>query len=196
MDGQKQGAKHQARDRAGAVAYACGFLSILTLSNSIDSYAEDTATQASHQSLDDAWWTGPLLAASASTLPQGHFLLEPYVYDIITHGQNDPQGRRVSTPHVNDFGSQSYILYGITDEISGGLIPRFGYEETRLGPSSSGLQAGDITLQGQYRLTRFQEGNQAGHSASRRRSNITGAQKWASFWECVTFLSAGIRASP
>jgi len=117
------------------------------------------ATQANHQSLDDAWWTGPLLAASASTLPQGHFLVEPYVYDVITYGYNDSRGHRVSTPHVNDFGSQSYILYGITDRISGGLIPRFGYKEASQGPSSSGIQVGDVTLQAQYRLTRFQEGS-------------------------------------
>jgi hypothetical protein len=116
------------------------------------------ATQANHQSLDDAWWTGPILAASASTLPRGHALVEPYVYDVITYGHNDSQGHRVSTPHVNDFGTQSYILYGITDRIAGGLIPRFGYEEASLGASSSGLQVGDITLQGQYRLTQFQEG--------------------------------------
>ena len=134
-------------------------LAALTLFNWVGAHAEDTATQANHQALDDAWWTGPLLAASASTLPQGHFLVEPYVYDIITYGRNDSQGHRVSTPHVNDFGSQSYILYGITDRISGGLIPRFGYEDASVGPSSSSPQVGDITLQGQYRLTRFQEGS-------------------------------------
>ena len=27
------------------------------------------------QSLDDAWWTGPMLAPSAATLPQVHFLI-------------------------------------------------------------------------------------------------------------------------
>ena len=35
------------------------------------------------QSLDDAWWTGPMLAPSAATLPRGHFLIEPYLYDVI-----------------------------------------------------------------------------------------------------------------
>ncbi len=29
------------------------------------------------QSRDDAWWTGPMLAPSAATLPRGHFLIEP-----------------------------------------------------------------------------------------------------------------------
>ena len=155
----EQNTKHQARGRTTAPGLARGLLGILTLCNCIGVNAEDAATQASHQALDDAWWTGPLLAASASTLPQGHFLVEPYVYDVITYGQNNSQGQRVSTPHVNDFGSQSYILYGITDEISGGLIPRFGYEEPSVGPSSSSLQLGDVTLQGQYRLTRWQEGS-------------------------------------
>jgi hypothetical protein len=32
---------------------------------------------ADRQSLDDAWWTGSMLAPSGSTLLQGHFLIEP-----------------------------------------------------------------------------------------------------------------------
>ena len=123
---------------------------------SMPAFSESTA---SRQALDEAWWTGPLLAASASTLPRGHFLVEPYLFDVITHGRLDAHGNRVSTPHENDFGSQSYLLYGVTDRISAGLIPRFGYLKSSQGPSSSGLQAGDLTLQAQYRLTQFQEGS-------------------------------------
>ena len=41
------------------------------------------------QSLDDAWWTGPMLAPSAATLPRGHFLIEPYLYDVIVVGHYD-----------------------------------------------------------------------------------------------------------
>lgn len=159
MDENKLGKKPDARGTAGGTGYARSLLAVLGLLSCGGLHAEDMATQANHQSLDEAWWTGPLLAASASTLPQGHFLVEPYVYDIVTYGENDSQGHRVSTQHVNDFGSQSYILYGITDSISGGLIPRFGYEEASIGPSSSSPQVGDVTLQGQYRLTRFQEGS-------------------------------------
>jgi len=40
------------------------------------------------QSLDDAWWTGPMLAPSAATLPRGHFLIEPYFYDVIAAHSN------------------------------------------------------------------------------------------------------------
>ena len=38
------------------------------------------------QALDDAWWTGPVIANSATTLPQGHYLIEPYLYDVISDG--------------------------------------------------------------------------------------------------------------
>jgi len=65
----------------------------------------------------------------------------------------------VSTSHKNGFGSQSYVLYGVTDRISAGIIPRFGYLQSSQGPSSPGLQAGDLTLQAQYRLTQFQAGS-------------------------------------
>jgi hypothetical protein len=108
--------------------------------------------------MDDAWWTGPLLAASASTLPRGHFLVEPYLYDVITYGQYDTRGRRVSVPHENDFGSQAYLLYGLVDRVSIGLIPRFGFREESQGPSSSRIDVGDLSFQAQYRLTQFREG--------------------------------------
>ena len=44
-----------------------------------------SATAAERQSREDAWWTGPMLAASAASLPQGHFLLEPYLFDVISY---------------------------------------------------------------------------------------------------------------
>ena len=144
------------RSRAACSAGVRCYLGCLVLMTGVLARAEDTA---SRQSMDDAWWTGPLLAASASSLPRGHFLVEPYLYDIISYAHYDTGGHRVSTPHKNDFGSQSYVLYGITDRITAGLIPRFGFVEASQGPSSTGVGVGDLTLQGQYRLTRFQEGS-------------------------------------
>jgi hypothetical protein len=134
-------------------AWICALLALLA---SGSSSAENTTNR---QTMEDAWWTGPLLAASASTLPQGHFLVEPYLFDVITYGRHDADGHRLSAPHENDFGSQSYVLYGVTDRISAGVIPRFGYEKTTGGPSSTGLQVGDLTLQAQYRLTQFHAGS-------------------------------------
>ena len=121
----------------------------------------DAATEVSstRQSRDDAWWTGPLLAASPATLPPGHILIEPYVYDEIPQGRYDNDGKRVSAPHSNNFGQQSYILYGLLDRLSVGLMPRFGFNDPSEGRSSSGPRMGDLTLQAQYGLTHFEEGS-------------------------------------
>ena len=98
------------------------------------------------QSLDDAWWTGPILAASGATLSRGHFLFEPYFYDVIGS-------------QSNSLGSSSYLLYGLTDRFTVGSIPVVGYNKLKNGPNSSGIGTGDVTLLAQHRLTQFHEGS-------------------------------------
>lgn len=91
---------------------ACGVLVLMTGVAIADESSQASAVD--RQSLDDAWWTGPILAASAGTLPRGHFLVEPYLYDSITYGRYDTDGDRSNTPDTNSFGSQTYLLYGLT----------------------------------------------------------------------------------
>jgi hypothetical protein len=71
------------------------------------------------QSRDDAWWTGPMLAPSAATLPRGHFLVEHYLYDV-------------TAPHSNGFGSLTYVPYGLADRVTVGLIPTAGFNVGKL----------------------------------------------------------------
>ena len=97
------------------------------------------------QALEDAWWTGPLLAANAGTLPAGHVLFEPYLYDVIS-------------PHSNAYRSRSYVEYGATDRLTVGAIPIFGYNAVDGGPNSVGPELSDLTLQAQYRLTTWAKG--------------------------------------
>jgi hypothetical protein len=111
------------------------------------------------QSRDDAWWTGPLLAASASTLPQGHFLVEPYLFDTIVHQRFDTNGMRHDVPRQETLGSLTYLLYGVTDRISAGVIPHFAYTLASPAGGSTGVGIGDAALQAQYRLSLFQEGS-------------------------------------
>jgi hypothetical protein len=111
------------------------------------------------QSLDDAWWTGPLLAPSAGTLPRGHWLVEPYGYDAMTYGRFDPNGTLRSAGAAHDLGSLTYIEYGVVDSFTLGLIPRFGLHESSAGEDSAGFAVGDFSLQGAYRLTRFHPGS-------------------------------------
>jgi hypothetical protein len=110
------------------------------------------------QSRQDAWWTGPMLAPNAATLPQGHALIEPYLFDIITTGHFDASGNKHSAAHEHDLGSLSYVLYGVTDNLTAGLIPRFQYNMPADAPNSSGVQVADLTLQAGYGLAHFHDG--------------------------------------
>jgi hypothetical protein len=92
----------------------------------------------SPQSPDDAWWTGPMLANSAATLPKGHALLETYTFDQI---QGD----------TRLYGSLTYLLYGLTDRLTVGAKPMFGLGSEQQGQMRGGI--GDLTLSAQYRLT-------------------------------------------
>src|SRR6478752_1572531 len=72
------------------------------------------------QSLDEAWWTGPILAANAETLPPGHVYIEPYLFDVLRRGSATP-------------GSLSYLLYGVAPRFTAGVLPSFSYAEDSAG---------------------------------------------------------------
>jgi hypothetical protein len=136
-----------------------GFLAGLVFMACLAAAQKSSPSGAAHQLLDDAWWTGPVLAPSANTLPRGHILIEPYVYDVITQGFYDSSGTRRSAPHANEFGSLTYINYGLANKFTVGLIPTFGYNEVSQGLNSSSMGVGDLTVQAQYRLRLFHEGS-------------------------------------
>ena len=96
-----------------------------------------------------------MLAPSAATLPHGHFLIEPYLYDVIMVGYYDHDGVRRGTARSDGFGTLAYLLYGVADRVTVGMIPTAGYNAVRGGSSGSGF--GDLSLQGQYRLSLFDE---------------------------------------
>lgn len=107
------------------------------------------------QSLDDAWWTGPLLAPAAGTLPHGHWLVEPYFYDVMPYGHFDRNRTLQSSGASHSMGNQSYIEYGLVDKFTLGLIPRIGFHESTAGQDSAGFAVGDLSLQGAYALTPY-----------------------------------------
>ncbi|MBA2685051.1 MAG: transporter [Gemmatimonadaceae bacterium] len=126
-------------------------MAVASLSRGASAQSTDTATSAApgeraRQSTNDAWWTGPMLAASPNTLPPGHFLVEPYIYDV-------------RTPHSNGFGSLTYINFGLANNFTVGVIPTFGFNMVSEGMNSSGIGVGDVSLLAQYRLTQFHEGS-------------------------------------
>ena len=90
---------------------------------------------------DEAWWTGPIAASSADTLPRGHVLIEPYLYDV-------------RLPGGDYLGSLTFILYGLTDRLTVGAIPTFGSARSRGSASRRRVAVNDLTLQAQFRLHR------------------------------------------
>ncbi|MEP6830502.1 MAG: transporter [Rhizomicrobium sp.] len=96
--------------------------------------------QEARQSQDDAWWTGPVVAYSARSLPQGHMLIEPYFFDV--------SGNRTDSIH-----SFTYFLYGATDRLTVGFAPDIAFNSVRGAPDSSVVHLGDTTLRAQYMHT-------------------------------------------
>jgi hypothetical protein len=136
-----------------------GVLFALAMGASAIAAATSTTSTVTQQSLDGAWWTGPLLAASPGTLPRGHWLFEPYFFDVMSYGHFDRNRTLRSTGAAHELGNQSYIEYGLVDGFTLGLIPRLGFHESAAGQGSSGFAVGDITLQGAYGLTQFRPGS-------------------------------------
>jgi hypothetical protein len=106
--------------------------------------AETPAADASYserlgEAMKSARWTGPLLASTPETLPQGHFYTEPYFFDVIQSGKHHP-------------GSSGYYQYGLAENFTVGFQPDFamGVE----GPDRSAA-IGDFKLLSQLRLTHF-----------------------------------------
>jgi len=132
--------------------------SLLALTSSV-ALAVDAGhgPDAERQALADAWWTGPILAASASTLPTGHVLIEPYLFDVVSHARFDDSGDRHPVSREHYVGSLTYMLYGLTDRVTVGMIPTFAFRHGANG-GSSGPGVGDLQLQGQVRLSQFREG--------------------------------------
>ncbi|MEO6688183.1 MAG: transporter [Dokdonella sp.] len=100
------------------------------------------SAQPEPQRLEDAWWTGPVIANSPAPLPPGHAYVESYVYDV-------------SAAHVDGYGSQTYLLYGASERWTLGMRPLFGYTSIYGGGGSSRIGIGDLTLHAQYALTTY-----------------------------------------
>jgi len=94
------------------------------------------------QSLDDAWWTGPIIANSPNALPPGHVYVESYAYDAHAAG-------------FDSYGSSTFLLYGVTKRLTLGVIPVAGYTRLGGGQSSSRIGIGDLAAHAQYQLSHF-----------------------------------------
>jgi len=107
------------------------------------------------QAVQDAWWTGPLLASPGAAMPQGHLVVETYLFDAIVQARYDDSGARRAVPRTDGFQSQTYFFYGLTDTVTLGLGARFAYEQPSQGRSGSRIGVGDTTVRAQYQLAEW-----------------------------------------
>lgn len=94
-----------------------------------------------------------MLANSAATLPRGHFLIEPYLYDVRSSAHYDHNGTRQRAARSDSYGSLTYMLYGVVDRVSVGLVPTFSFNTQGGGLRSSSVGMGDLSVMAQLRLT-------------------------------------------
>jgi hypothetical protein len=140
-------------------ARRAGICAAALLLAGLPSVAAAAAADAARQSLRDAWWTGSLLAQSATTLPVGHVYMEPTLADNVPYARFDSEGKAHATLLENELSSALPVKFGVTDRLALGAILRFDYDWPLQGASSSGIGAGDPSLQLQYRLTQYQSGS-------------------------------------
>ncbi len=140
-------------------AYALFFVLIPSMAMAAAQVTPSPSPGSARQALSDAWWTGPLLAPSAGTLPRGHILVEPYLYDVIQYGAFDAHGAIKPATHQSTYGSLTYVIYGLTDRFNVGAIPVFGYTTLSGGANSSAIGMGDWALLAQYRLAQYHPGS-------------------------------------
>lgn len=118
-----------------------------------------SAADATRQALGDALFTGPLVAPNATSLPQGHWDIEPYVLDSIGHGRFDNDWNKHDTANSHAYRSVTLLEYGLTDRLLIALLPQFGFNVADDGPDSQGVQLGDTKVRFQYMIHAFEEGS-------------------------------------
>src|SRR6202035_4000514 len=140
--------------RVLCLALSTGGLSIATSAEPAAQAQQPIPCDERHP-MNDAWWTGPMLANTPATAPRGHSLAETYLYDVATQGAYTVNRAHRSAPHANSYGSLTYLIYGLSDKTGFGLIPTAGYNTASGESSSAGPGVGDLTVLLQRRLTTF-----------------------------------------
>ena len=74
------------------------------------------------------WFTGPLLAVSANTIPPKHINIEPYVFFTAFTASYDSNWHKVSHPNFYSLVAQNFIQVGINSFMSCQVAPQLLYQ--------------------------------------------------------------------
>lgn len=111
---------------------------LLALASAVPATADEEAERW-RAAYNSARWTGPLLASTAETLPQGHFYTEPYFFDSISGGEHNP-------------GTSGFYQYGLFNAFTIGVQPFVSLGTRR---NNHNVSIGDSKLVSQLRLSHF-----------------------------------------
>lgn len=95
------------------------------------------------------WFTGPLLAPSANTIPAKHVNVEPYIYFIANTGSYNSHWNKVSHPNVYSILFQNFIQVGLTSFMDFQVVPQLAYQFTQ---GARSTQAGDLPFMVDFQL--------------------------------------------
>lgn len=96
------------------------------------------------------WFTGPLLAPSANTIPAKHVNVEPYIFFMASTASYDGHWNKISHPNVYSLISQTFIQVGLNSFMDFQLAPQLVYGFTQ-GVRST--QAGDFPIFVDFQLS-------------------------------------------
>ncbi|MCX6990424.1 MAG: transporter [Chlamydiae bacterium] len=117
---------------------------LLSLLSAIPCYADFLFTEsqgAPVKSEPSPWFTGPLLAPSAHTIPQGHVNLEPYFFYTVNTGIYTKHWHAKSIPNFYNSSLQFLTQVGITKFMDFQVIPEIVWNKVK---NQSYLDIGDL----------------------------------------------------
>jgi opacity protein-like surface antigen len=117
----------------------CAFAALIAALTPAAARADSLEVEQWRAAMQSARWTGPLLASTAETLPQGHFYTEPYFFDVISGGDHNP-------------GSSGFYQYGLFDNFTVGVQPFFSLGTRKFNRS---VAIGDFKFVSQVRVSHF-----------------------------------------
>jgi hypothetical protein len=113
-------------------------------------------TTSNKETMEEGWFTGPLVAPAADPNKPGQWVIEPYLLSNINYGTFGRNMNIARSPHnTYTLSSMWFIKYGLTDRLSWFMFPSFGYT---LGhdSNSSSVHFGDFKTGLQYTFYQFQ----------------------------------------
>lgn len=102
-------------------------LNVLLIAVPLLVYSDSLFRPPPEQQVPSPWFTGPLLAPSAQTVPPGEYDIEPYIYAQAFTGSYNNDWKAVKSPTLWNFSSQTLIEFGILSWFDFELEPTFTY---------------------------------------------------------------------